>query len=117
MTENVYWLITMSINDGKLDDFRRLAKDMCAATEQEEGALAYEWFLSEDRATCHIYERYADNAAVMAHLANFGKVADQFMACVTPTGITVYGPADDTVRGALASFGAVHYAQFAGFTR
>lgn len=118
MTKNVYWVLTVSINDGKKEAFDALAKEMCESTKGEEGALAYEWSLDDSGKTCHIYERYVDSAATMVHLGNFGsKFAERFMGCVTPTGFVVYGSPDATVKGALADFGPSYMKQFAGFVR
>ena len=118
MTDNVYWMLVVKVNDGKLDEFKALAEEMNAATELEPGALAYEWHLDEAGSTCHIYERYADSAATLVHLGNFGaNFAERFMALVTPESITVYGSPDEQVRGALAPMGAVLMTQFAGFAR
>lgn len=119
MTNHVYWLLELSIKDGHLDSFRSLMSEMASATQTDEpGALNYEWWISEDNATCHIYERYADSAAAMVHLGNFGsKFMERFMSDVDPTGFTVYGNPDDTVKGALAGFGPVFMQSFGGFSR
>ena len=119
MSNNVHWLLQLSINEGQLDKFKALAEEMSAATKADEpGALNYEWFLNDDQTECHIYERYTDSAATMVHLGNFGsKFADRFMACVTPTSFLLYGDADQQVREALAPLGAVHHPQVAGFAR
>jgi quinol monooxygenase YgiN len=45
--------------------------DMVESTKAEPGALNYEWFISEDGTSCHIYERYADSAAAMVHMGHF----------------------------------------------
>lgn len=118
-TNNIYWTLKVAINDGKKDEVKALASEMTEATQSgEPGALNYEWHFCSDGKSCHIYERYADNAAVMAHLGNFGeKFADRFMGVFTPVSFDVYGPADETVRGALAQMGAKHHEQFNGFTR
>jgi len=118
VTSNVSWILKLEINAGKLEEFKALAEEMAAATRDEEGALAYEWFLSDDSQTCHIYERYADSAATLIHLGNFGaKFAARFLPCVTPRGFEVYGPAAEQVRAALADFGPTYFEQFAGFVR
>ncbi len=118
MSNNVSWNLQLSINDGKLDDFRALMEEMVAATANEAGCLAYEWFISEDGTTCHINERYVDSGALMVHLGNFGaNFAERFMACVTPTAFSVYGDASSDVREALAGFGPAHYGPFGGFSR
>ena len=58
--------------------------------------------------SCHINERYANSAAVMAELGTFGaQFAERFLGCVEPTSINVYGEPSDEVRAALDGFGAV----------
>ena len=65
----------------------------------------------------HVYERYTDDDAVMAHMAGFAPHAERFMAAVSPTGFTVYGEVADSTREALAGMGAVHYGTLGGFHR
>lgn len=93
-------------------------KEMVESTRAEDGAEAYEWFISADGGTCHIYERYADSGAAMVHLGTFGsRFAERFLACVEPTGFYVYGAPSDEVRSVLDGFGAVYLAEFGGFAR
>lgn len=118
MSDNVYWIFAASVNEGELDNLRALMEEMVAATEANEpGALAYEWWLSEDQSSCHIYERYADAEAVMVHMGNFGKkYLSRFMSAVTPSQLFVYG-ADDNLKKALAAMGGQYYSWFGGFKR
>ena len=94
-------------------------EEMAAAIQANEpGALAYEWFASEDKTKGSVYERHTDSAATMTHLGAFGeKFAERMMALTEPTGLTVFGDPSADVRGALAGCGAVHMAQVAGFAR
>ena len=119
MSNAVSWSLQMSVRDGCLDDARALVPEMVAATRRDEpGALVYEYFLSEDGRSCHIYERYADSDAALTHLGNFGaNFADRFMACFEPTSFSVYGPASDEVRGVLDGFGAGYLGYLDGFKR
>ena len=119
MSDTVHWLLALNIKEGELDNFRALVTEMVDATKANEpGTLNYEWFVSDDEKTCHIYERYADSAATMAHLATFGQdFAERFMAVLEPVQFVVYGNPNDEVRAALVAFGAVHMSQFAGFAR
>ena len=118
MSKVVSWSLQMSVRDGCLDDARALVSEMVAATRDEPGALIYEYFVSDDGTSCHIYERYADSAAVMTHLGNFGaNFADRFMACFEVTSFSVYGPASDEVRDALDAFGAAYLGTLDGFSR
>lgn len=119
MSEDKDWLLKVSIKPGQLDTFKSVMAEMVAATEANEpDTLNYEWFISEDQQTCHIYERYVDSAATMIHFATFGeKFAERILATVEPTRFVVYGNPDETVRGALAGFGAVHMEEIGGFAR
>ncbi len=119
MSDNVHWLLDLNIKDGKLDDFKAVMNEMIEATRANEpGTLIYEWFISEDGKSCHIYERYVDSAATMIHLGSFGeKFAERFLAALEPTRFMVYGNPNDEVRAALEGFGAVHMSQIGGFAR
>jgi quinol monooxygenase YgiN len=119
MSNIIEWVLEMQVQDGQMDNVMPLVEEMVAATQADEaGALHYEYYMSEDGNSCTVLERYADNAAVMAHLGNFGaKFAERFMACFAPTKFTVYGPANAEVMGALAGFGATNQARVAGFHR
>ena len=119
MSDVIEWVLEMQIQDGQAGNVQPLVDEMVAATKADEpGALHYEYFLNADRTRCTVLERYADNAAVMVHLANFGaKFAPRFLAAFAPVRFTVYGPADATVRAALAGFGATHEDRISGFHR
>ncbi len=118
MSNTVSWNLQMSVREGRLNDARNLMSEMVAATRQEPGTQSYEWFLSADGKTCHIYERYADSGAVMVHLGNFGsKFADRFLACFEPTSLSVYGEPSTDARAALNGFGATYLGWFGGFSR
>ena len=72
--------------------------------------------MSSDGRACHICEKYADSAAALAHLGNFGaNFAERFMVCFAPTALHVYGEPSEEVRGVLDSFGAVYLGSFGGF--
>lgn len=118
MSSTISWNLRLNVNDGRLDDFRALMREMVSATEAEAGTVGYEWFIGESGATVHINERYQDSGAAMLHLGNFMALfVERFLDCVTPTSIDVYGDASDELRGALAAFGAVHHSTFGGFSR
>ena len=119
MSDNVHWLLQLNIKEGELDNLKALMNEMVEATQANEpGTTNYEWFVSDDGKTCHIYERYVDSAATMVHLGNFGaNFAERFLAILEPTSFVVYGDPSNEVREALAGMGAVHMSQTAGFTR
>ena len=117
MSTIVSWNLRVSIRDGHFDKFKALMEEMVDSTRKESGTLAYEWFLSEDSKSCHIYERYSDSDAVLTHLRNFrSKFADRLLECVEPKSMTVYGEPADAVRTALEGFGAEFLSSFGGFS-
>jgi len=119
MTNDVYWLLELSIPAEKYETFEALMKEMVAATERNEpNTLNYEWTVSDDRTHCHIYERYRDSEAVMAHLETFGaRYADRFFSCVNPERMVVYGSVSEQARAALEKAGAEFMLPWAGFAR
>ena len=118
MSDVVSWVAEFSIKTGQLDNFKALVEEMVKSTRNEPNTLAYEWFLSEDNNTCHVYERYADSAATMSHLGTFGeKFAERLLGSVDVLGFTTYGAPNDDVKGVLGGFGAVYMGQLDGFAR
>ncbi len=118
MSDVVSWMAEVSIKSGQLDNFKALVEELVQSTRNEPNTQAYEWFLSEDNGSCHIYERYADSAATMTHLGTFGeKFAERFINVVDFTRFTVYGAPNDEVKGVLSGFGANFMGQLNGFAR
>ena len=118
-SKEVYWVLTVEVADGKLDDFKALVhKIVATVSKNEAGALEYEWNVSADGKSVQIVERYRNSAAVVTHINNFGKAfAKDFLALVKPTAFVVYGPADEAAKKALAGFNPVYMTTFDGFTR
>ena len=119
MNNNVSWMVELAIKDGELDNFRNLMIEMVDATQANEpDTLNYEWAISEDNKTIHIYERYADSAAALTHMGTFGeKYAERFMASIDQTSFVVYGNPNNEAKAVLAGVGAVFMPPFGGFTR
>lgn len=118
MSTIISWNLQVSIHDGRFDEFKSLMQEMVESTQKETGTLAYEWFLSEDSKSCHVYERYSDSDAVMTHLGNFGaNFADRFLEYTEVKSIAVYGEPADAARTALEGFGAEFLGLFGGFSR
>ena len=118
MSAYVQFVVELDVTPGQADPFRALVADLVSATEEEPGTLAYQWNLSADGMRYHVYERYVDAAAAVAHLGMFAqRFAGRFGACVTPARFVVYGAADAALRQTLAGFSPVYLATVAGFHR
>ena len=119
MSEQVAWVLQLSIKEGQYDNVVALMDEMVTATQANEpGALSYEWSTNDDKTMCHVYERYADPAATMVHMGNFGsKYMKRFFSLMSPLGIFVYGSPNDEVKGALAGLKPLYMGSIGGFTR
>lgn len=115
--DDVHWHLIMTVNAGQADAVKPLLDRMVAATmNNEPGALIYDYMGAGDKV--HVYERYADNAAAMTHMGNFGSsFAEEFTRAFTITSVSVYGPAGDDLKGVLAPFSPTYMAQISGFAR
>ena len=119
MNSHVCWMLELQVQDGRENDFRTLMAEMAAATQASEpGTLDYEWSLSADGKTCHLWERYADSDAAMTHAATFGsRYAGRFFEVLKPVRLVLYGSPSAAVKEALAGFNPVVMEPAAGFSR
>ncbi len=119
MTGSVSWVLELQVQEGRSDELRALMEDMVSNTHSHEpGTLHYEWYMTADGRQCHLYERYADSAAALAHIHTFGAhFAGRFMSLLTPTRCTVYGSPDASVQRALSVLHPTYLGQAAGFHR
>jgi quinol monooxygenase YgiN len=112
----VYFVVDLTIEEEKFDDFQRMARTMIEG--RESGALAYEWFLSKDEKRCRLIEVYANPEAVQAHLN--GHVVQQLepklLAFCTINRFEVYGVPDPKSAAALKGLGAEIYSPWHGLS-
>lgn len=117
-SSQVYWVVTVTVNPGKLEEFKQLIAEAVASTITEPKTLEYQWNLSQDQTTVDIVERYVDSAAVVAHVNGFKeKFGRRFMECVTPTRFAIYGPVSAEAMEALAPFNPMRMSAIDGFAR
>lgn len=118
MNEQVAWQVELHVRPGKLQAFRALTEAMIEATRAEAGVLNYERFISADGQTVHVYERYENSAAAVAHLQMFRRqFGAQFRSMVERKHFHVYGTPGAELRSILDEFGAVYLQPFGGFCR
>ena len=119
MNNNIFWIVVLAVKDGQLENLKKLMGEMVDSTNiNEPDTINYEWFLSDDEKTCHIYERYKDSAAVMKHVTAFGEnFAERFMENVDLVKFTLYGNPETDAKEALAGFTPVYMSPSLGFAR
>jgi quinol monooxygenase YgiN len=116
--QHVSWVVELAVKSGELDAFKELMEEMVAGTSEEPQTLAYEWYISGDGSTVHIFEKYADSEAMILHVNGFlQKWAGRFMECVDVTRFTVYGDPSPAARELLEGFGPTYLGPWGGFSR
>lgn len=118
MENHVSWVIELAVKPDQLDPFKQLMEEMVAGTSGEPGTLNYEWYISDDESTIHIFEKYDSSESMITHVNGFlAKWAARFMECVEPTRFVVYGSPNEPARQLLAAFGGTYLAPLGGFAR
>lgn len=118
MRDEIYWVVTCSVLPGKFAEFKEVVAPLVAETLKETGSLAYDYSVNADETIVHIFEAYADSAALVHHVTTtFAPFAERFTACVSIDGFVVYGSPDPAAKEILDGFGSDYMAPFEGFTR
>ncbi len=120
MLESVVRLqVEAIINEGELEAFLEIAREMCAGSAKEPGTIGYEWFLSEDNKRCRLLETYLNADAVLAHFT--GPVVTQLVprlaALCQVDRFEFYGDPGPQVMAMAGAFGAKKFNYAAGIGR
>jgi quinol monooxygenase YgiN len=114
----VSYLLELTIEPGKLEEFNSLATGFISSVNQNEpGTLGYLWHMAEDNKKALLLETFTDSDALLTHLGNVGPTLPNLLALAPITRFEVLGAVNDAVREALAPFGAVHFPNVEGFER
>ena len=118
MSNPISWHVELQVKPGQLNDLRALTGQMVESTRTEPGALIYERYISDDHKIVHVFERYVDSNAAVAHLTAFGKMyGERFAKLVDRKRFTVFGTPTVELKEILDPLGATYVAAVAGFSR
>ena len=113
----IAWMPEWTVKAGTFADVRELLDEMEASAQSEAGTLSYALYVSEDEQTITFYERYADEAAVLAHQATFSERfqqrAEEAMVCGR---ITVLGSPGEAIRESISGCNPVYLTPLSGFS-
>jgi len=115
-SNKVHFVIDLAIHEGKFADFAATLKLMTDGTAREPGALVYEWYLSEDRSRCRLFETYANTDAMKQHLAGpvVQELVPKLLMFSAIKRFEVYGTPDAQSAATLASMGAQIFGHWHG---
>jgi quinol monooxygenase YgiN len=112
----ISWWVELAIRPGCLDAFETLTGEMVAATRGESGVLAYQRFISEDRQTVHVHERYENSDAAIAHLVKFAALfGDRYANLVERKRFILFGEPSEALRTLLGRYAASYHRPFGPF--
>ena len=117
MNTDITWTVEGNIKAGKKDQFLVVMQQLIAAAKNEVGTIMYEWTLSDDESSVHINERYINEDAAKAHLAQWDTNGPLFLDVVDVTRITVFSELNDDFKAALAGPNTVFMNPVGGFTK
>ena len=115
---SIAYLIEMTIEDGKTDEFKALAAAYTDAVRAgEPGTLEYQWWLSEDGSKGLLKETFTGSEALLTHIANVGPSLSDLLAIAPFTRWEIFGEPSADARNALDEFGVVYFQHVVGFDR
>jgi len=118
MANDIRAIAKVSIIEGKINEFRKLAAEIIDKVEANEpDTLSYEYFLSSDESQCYVFQTYKDSEAVLAHLRNIADLAGPFHKVAPLTQLIIFGSPSDELSQALESVRPKVFEYWNGVTR
>jgi quinol monooxygenase YgiN len=112
----ISWWVELVVRPGCLDEFETLTGEMVISTQGESGVLGYQRFISEDRQTVYVSERYENSDAAVAHLVKFAATfGERYRSLVERKRFIVFGEPSDALRTLLDRYGASYHRPFGPF--
>jgi quinol monooxygenase YgiN len=119
LEKTVRLAVDVTIHEGQLEGFRKVAAEMVAASESEPGTLGYEFFFSSDDKRCRLLEAYADSAAILAHFKGLAvtQLVPKMMPLCHVDRFEIYGDPGPEVTAMAGGLGAKFFAYWKGLSR
>ena len=109
------------VKEGKIDEFKKLIKDMSRMVEANEpDTIDYEFYLnSDDETKCIVHETYADSEAALAHASSIASqtILPKIFNVASVSRFDVYGSPSKELQKMLTSINPQTYNLFTGFSR
>jgi quinol monooxygenase YgiN len=111
--------VNFVVGGEQLEEFKKIAQTMTAASRAEPGTLGYEWFTSADGKRFRLIETYVDSKALEAHFAGAAvqEWVPKIAAVCKVDGFEIYGDPGPKVAEMAGGFGAVVFQYWLGINR
>ena len=99
--DNITFIIDLKVNEGTNEDLDTFIQEITDKVLNTEGfCLEYAYYVSEDRKSVTLYEKYIDSKSGILHGQNFmsGPFFDRFFNLFTLEKFIVTGPATDEFK-------------------
>src|SRR5919197_4071116 len=116
----VHFRAEFSIEEGKIEEYRKLVCEMSRMVEANEpDTMNYQFYLNRDGTKCIVHETYANSEAVLAHNSGIASqtILPKIFNVSRISRFDVYGNPSKELQKVLTSFGAQTYNLFGGFSR
>ena len=115
-SHKVHFVIDLTIQQGKFEDFAGTVRQMIGGTAKESGALCYEWYLSSDNCRCRLLETYANAEAAGKHMSGavVKELVPKLLTVAKLERFEVYGTPDEPSAAALKAVGAEIFGHWQG---
>src|SRR5438094_7014241 len=115
----IHFRAEFTINEGKIEEFKKLIEDMSRLVEANEPyTIGYQFYLNRAETKCVVHETYTNPEAVLAHNNSIASqtVLPRIFAVSRITKFDVYGNPNQELERLLTSFSPQIYNLFAGFS-
>ena len=120
MTKDIQSILQATIEEGRIEEFKRLVEEITRAVEiNEPGTKSYQYYLNDDETKCVASESYLNSEDALAHLngAAAQTILPKIFNISKINQFEVFGDPSKELQEAYAKFGSQNYHFFAGFTR
>jgi quinol monooxygenase YgiN len=118
----IHFRAEFTIQEGKIEEYKKLVQDMSRAVEANEpDTINYQFYLNRAETKCIVYETYANSEAVFAHINSVASqtILSKIFNVSRISIFEVYGNPSEELQKVLltSSFNPQTYNLFTGFTR
>jgi quinol monooxygenase YgiN len=109
-----------TIEEGKMDEYKKLVQDMSRAVESYEPETTnYQFYLNRAETKCIVLETYTNSEAALAHIngAASQTILPKIFNISKMTRVEVYGRPNEELRKVMTGSSPQTYNLFAGFSR